>query len=140
MPDITIIRGDSYALRRPLYVYTFVDILGEPYDLAGCTVRTTFKPEIIPIESDPDDISALVRHDVVVGLDGTPVSNGLILQGYAHQGVVRDHFTAAETKVLEPHQRLISDLQLTDVEGEVMTWMWDDGFIAIDSVTNRDVL
>jgi hypothetical protein len=137
MPDLIIIRGDSYALRRPLYTYTIVDDLGGPFNLSGCTVRTTFKTAISPIDLDPNDELAVIKHQVAVDLSGVATSTGLVLQGPATAGIVRDHFTAAETRILQTDIRFVSDLQLTDAAGEIFTWMWDEGIMAIDSVTNR---
>lgn len=140
MPDITIIRGDSYALRRPLFTYTLVDDLGQPFNLAGCTVRTTYKPEIYTIEDDPVDASAPIRHMMVVDINGTVTSSdGLALSGPAANGVVLDRFNSYDTKQIPPDVRHIGDLQLTDANGEIFTWTWVDGLIAVDSVTNRDV-
>lgn len=140
MPDITIIRGDSYALRRPLFTYTLVDEFGQPFNLAGCTVRTTFKPEVYTIEADPADASAPVRHMIVIDINGNVTSSdGLVLKGPAANGVVLDHFSSYDTKQLPSDTRLIGDLQVTDANNEVFTWTWSDGVIAVDSVTNRDV-
>ena len=101
MPDITIIRGDSYALRRPLYTYTLVDDQGNPFDLSGCTVRSTFKSEITPVDTDPNDDMAVIKHEVTIDAGGVQTYNdGLYLAGPATDGVLHDRFTSVETKLL----------------------------------------
>jgi|SRR5690606_25231771 len=138
MPDITIIRGDSYAIRRPLYTFEFVDEFGAPFNLAGCTVRTTYKSQIGPIDVDPDDQLAPVRHSITIDLNGVATPNGLYLKGPASAGVVVDRITSSESKEFQTDLMYISDVQITDANDEVFTWIFQDGIRAIDAVTNRD--
>lgn len=139
MANLTIIRGDSYALRRPLYTYTIVDENSAPFPLEGCTIRTTYKPISISLDVDPDDQTAIIRHEIVIGEDGVPsVTNGLHLQGSSAAGIVVDRMSSTETKAFLPEIVYLSDLQLTDALGEVFTWIWVDGVLAIDAITNRD--
>ena len=139
MANITIIRGDSYALRRPLYTYTIVDENSAPFNLAGCTIRTTYKVQSAPISIDPDDQLAAIRHIMTVDLNGVAtLTTGLYLSGPASAGIVHDRMSATETKTFTADAAYISDLQLTDANGEVFTWLWNDGVIAVDGITNRD--
>ncbi len=61
MANTTIIRGDSYALRRPLFTHTFVDDNGDPFDLSGCTVRSTFKTATTDPTTDTTDTTAVIK-------------------------------------------------------------------------------
>lgn len=140
MPDITIIRGDSYAVRRPIYTYVLVDDEGQPFNLAGCTVRTTLKTEITPVDTDPNDDMAIIKHQMDVDTNGIETFNdGLYLLGAASQGVITERLTYVETKMFQPNVTYYSDIQLTDASGEIFTWTWNDGLRAADSVTNRDM-
>ena len=69
MADRTIIRGDSYATRRPLWTITLVDEVSAAFDLTGCTVRTTYKTTLTDPTADPSDTSAEIAHTLIV--DGT---------------------------------------------------------------------
>ena len=138
MPEISIIRGDSYAIRRPLYTFEFVDEDGAPFNLAGCTVRTTYKAQTTPIDIDPDDQLAIIRHSVTIDFDGMPSPNGIYLKGAASEGVVVDRLSSTETKAFVPGTLYVSDVQLTDANDEVFTWLFSDGLRAVEGITNRD--
>lgn len=139
MPDITIIRGDSYALRRPLFTYAFVADGGGPFPLEGCIVRTTYKPAILGPEDDPIDASAAIKHTLRVGSDGIPTeTTGLFLSSTAAAGIVVERMTATETRTLPKGVALVSDLELTDANGEVFTWLFTDWLQNVDAVTQRN--
>lgn len=134
----TIIRGDSYAIRRPLYTYTLVDDVGVPFNLTGCTIRTTYKSVLTPPETDPNDTSAPIKHTLIVdGSGNATTEDGLHLVGAASAGVVEEWLTATESRALPLATALISDIELVDQNGEVFTWMFDDTLQATEAVTNR---
>src|SRR5690349_9833116 len=109
----TIIRGDSYGIRRPLYTITLVDSLGDPFDLTGCTVRTTYKTTVTAPTDDPTDTSAAIKHDIVVNGVGTPTAqNGLHMVGAAADGVIEERLTAVESRSLPLNTPLFSDVVL----------------------------
>lgn len=138
MPNVTIIRGDSYALRRPLYTYTLVDDENASFDLSGCTVRTTFKTVTTDPADDPTDASAALTGLLVVGSDGTPTTQtALYLVGDATAGTFEHRLTAAETAALPTGAAWVSDVELTDVNGEVFTWLFTETLTTVDGITNR---
>lgn len=134
----TIIRGDSYALRRPLYTYTLVDENLEPLNLAGCTVRTTYRAAPASLTEDPTDGSAVWKATLQLNSSGVPIiSTGLALKGTAAEGVVEVRMSAYDTRHLPYNVELISDLEVTDAQGEKFTFLFNEKLIAIDGVTHR---
>lgn len=134
----TIIRGDSYALRRPLYVYTLVDSNLNPLPLSGCTIRTTYRSSKASIQEDPSDSSAVWKGTLILDESGLPIfSNGLALRGPASDGVVEVHLSAEASRALPLGVELISDLEVTDALGEKFTFLFDETIIAVDGVTHR---
>lgn len=59
------------------------------------------------------------------------------LVGAANAGVVQEHLSSMETRLLESGGTYFSDLQITDAAGEVLTFTWTDGLEVTDSYTNR---
>lgn len=136
----TIIRGDSYARRRPLYVYTLVDNDLEPLNLAGCTIRTTYRTSKATIQEDPADQSAVWKGTLRIDETGLPfVSEGMALRGPASGGVVEVHLSSTASRSLPLGVELISDLEVTDAMGEKFTFLFDETIIAVDGVTHREV-
>lgn len=134
----TIIRGDSYGIRRPLYTITLVDSLGDPFDLTGCHVRTTYKTAITAPTDDPTDTSAAIKHDLIVsGAGAATTQNGLYMVGAATDGVIEERLTAVESRALPLNTPLFSDVELTDSNGEIFTWVFADTLVTTDGVTNR---
>lgn len=133
MPNI--VKGDSYAIRRPMWTHEFVDINNDPMDFAGCTLLTTYKPSIVPIDDDPDDSEAVVRHSIVFDMDGQPTSeNGLF---YIAPGVIVERFPSELTRTLPTGVALRFDIQLEDANGEYFTFVIGETVTATDSITNR---
>jgi len=138
MATRTIIRGDSYGIRRPLFTLTLVDESSNPFNLTGCTVRTTYKTVATDPTTDPTDADAPIKHSITI--DGTGAvtdSDGLFLVGLVTAGVIEERLTAAESRVLPLEVDLISDVELTDQNGEVFTWPFTDTLRAVDGITNR---
>lgn len=134
----TIIRGDSYGIRRPLYTLTLVDEVSAPFDLTSCTLRTTYKVVTTDPSDDPSDLTAPIKHEIVINGSGVAITeDGLYLVGPAINGVIEERMTAAETIALPLNVDLISDIQLTDQNGEIFTWLFTDTLKTIDGVTNR---
>lgn len=134
----TVIRGDSYAIRRPLYTYTLVDDNANPFDLTGCTIRTTYKAALTAPETDPTDTSAAIKHTLIINGSGAATTeDGLHLVGAATNGVIEEWLTSTESRSLPLATSLLSDIELTDANGEIFTWLFDDTLIAADAVTNR---
>lgn len=139
MAERIIIRGDSYALRRPLYRIELLTTNGLPFDLRGCTVRTTYKPAPTSPQDDPNDISAAILHEIEIDENGTVLREaGLHLVGDAINGVLEERLTAHESRSLPLNVPLFSDIELTDKNGEKFTWIMADGIKAIDGYTNRE--
>ena len=134
----TIIRGDSYALRRPLWTLTFVDELANPFNLTGCTVRTTYKTASTAPADDPNDTNAPIKHTIIINGSGTPTTqDGLFLVGAATGGIIEERLTATESRVLPLNTELLSDIEVTDASGEIFTWVITDTLKAVDGFTNR---
>lgn len=134
----TIIRGDSYGIRRPLYTLTLVDTNNNPFDLSGCTVRMTYKSVLTDPTTDPNDSNAPIKHSIVIAIDGTVTdSTGLVLVGDAADGVLEERLSASESRIIPANVELQSDVELTDQNGEVFTWLFTDTIKAVDGVTNR---
>lgn len=141
MAQRSITRGDSYGLRRPLYEYEFINDLGESFDLAGCTIRTTYKPEKTSIEDDPEDMSAAIVHELVLDANGIPTKeDGLYLIGNALEGKIQERLSAQETKVLPLNTPLKGDVEVVDAAGEIFTWVLDEELVAVDGYTHRSLL
>lgn len=140
MTDRQVIRGDSFTTRRAFYQITLRDDQNQLFDLTGCTVRTTFKSTPDAPADDPDDTMAAIRHTLIVGVDGVPtLSNGLYLVGPATGGTIEERLTVAESIVLPLSIKLVSDIEVTDAGGEVMTLLFQGTLTAIDGITNRTV-
>lgn len=138
MASVTLIRGDSYALRRPLFTHTFVDDLGAAFDLTGCTVRSTFKTATTDPTSDTTDSTAAIKATLIVDGTGTATTETkMYLVGAATAGVCELRLTAAETLALDTGVSWLSDVELTDANGEVFTFLFADTLETADGYTNR---
>ena len=134
----TLIRGDSYAIRRPLYVITFVDDEATPLDLTGCTIRSTYKVAPTDPTIDDTDDGAYIKSTLVIDNDGDATTeDGLFLQSTASTGVVVQKLEASDTLALPLNIEIRGDIELTDPNGEVFTWILDEALVAIDGYTNR---
>ena len=134
----TVIRGDSYGIRRPFYTYTFVDSGDLPLNLAGCTIRTTYKAGKASAADDPNDATAEIKHHITLNGSGGIVSqNGLYLESTAAAGILVERLTASETLALSLDTPLLNDVELTDSNAEVSTWLYEEPLTAIDAYTNR---
>ena len=139
MTAYEIIRGDSYAVRRPFFTYELVDDLNDPFDLTGCTVRTTWKVATTDPSTDPTDASAVLKGLLIVDGTGTATTEtNLEMVGLATAGTIVHRVTAAETLALTAGVTWESDVELTDANGEVFTFLFSgDTLTAIDGYTNR---
>lgn len=138
MATRTIIRGDTYALRRPLFTITLVDENSDPFNLTSCTVRTTYKTAATSPDTDPDDTDAPIKHFITInGAGAVTDSDGLFLVGAATAGVLEERLSATESRAMPVNVELISDVELTDQNGEVFTWLFTDALKAVDGITNR---
>lgn len=133
-----IIRGDSYGIRRPFYTYSFVDGEGDPLDLTGMTIRTTYKTAKTDPNTDTTDSTAVVKHFIEFdGAGDVDDSDGLFLVGDASGGIIVERLTSAETLDLSLNATYFNDVELTDANAEVFTWIYSEGLTAIDGYTNR---
>ena len=138
MAVIEVIRGDDYTQSRPLKTLTFEDAASDPLNLAGCTIRTTYKPVITPPETDPNDTTAEIRHFITFsGAGAVSDSEGFVLVGTAAGGQVNEYLTKTETMSITPDVELVNDVELTNAAGEVMTFTQVDTLMAVDAPTNR---
>ena len=138
MADLQIVRGDSYALRRPLYTHLLTNANGTPFDLTGCTVRTTFKTETTDPNSDTTDSTAVIKGTLIVNGSGTATTETkMYMVGAATAGEVELRLSASDTLALATGTQWSSDVELTDGNGEVFTWVFTDKLSTIDGYTNR---
>jgi len=134
----TIIRGDDYGIRRPLWIHTFVDGDGVALDLTGMTIRTTYKTAALPAATDPIDASAAIKHFIVIDGTGTVTDqDGLYLETTAAAGILLERLTKAETLALSLVDELLHDIEVTDQNGEISTVPFTDPLVAVDAYTNR---
>jgi hypothetical protein len=138
MADVEIYRGDSYAIRRPLFTHTFVDDNADPFDLTSCTVRSTFKT--IPTDSSTDttDSTAVIKATLIVDGTGTATTETkMYLVGLATAGVCELRLSAADTSAMIVDTDFFSDVELTDGNGEVFTFVMPDSLRVVEPYTNR---
>ena len=134
-----LVRGDDYTITRPLFKFQLLDSLLQPLDIRGCKLQVTWKPVLTSIEADPNDTSAIIKHELQINLAGTvTLSNGLVLDTTALTGVVYERLTKTESANMPLNTELVGDLQLTNSAGEVLTWIFTDKIRGIDGVTHRN--
>jgi hypothetical protein len=140
MADRQIIRGDDYGVRRPLFRITLYTDTMAPFDLTGCTLRTTYKAAKTTPNADPNDTGAAIKHTLIINESGSATTqNGLYLIGLASGGVIEERLTATESRTLPLNTKLFSDVEITDSLGEKATFFSEGSLTAIDGYTNREV-
>lgn len=134
-----IVRGDTYVLRRPFLVYDLVDDTLSPFDLTGCTIRTTWKVATTDPNTDTTDADGVLKGTLVVDGTGTATTeDGLYMVGLATDGTIEHRLPSADTLALDIGVTWVSDLEVTDANGEVSTFFFDgETATAIDGYTNR---
>lgn len=142
MTERVLFRQDSYpANKRPVYRYEFVDADLLPMNLASCTVRATFK--VVPTDpnTDPTDTDAAITADITFdefgAVSGTPTSWALPSGMTAADGVLELVLTSDETMTLPLATQLLSDVQITDADGDISTLIMVGTLSARDGFTNR---
>ena len=145
MAERIIIRGDSYQQRRPLYIIEMDAVnpitgtIG-PLNLAGTTVRTTFKRVPTDPVSDPNDTDAPIKADVTISSTGVATSNGLVLVGAANAGKLAHYLSAVQSRSLPLGQQWVSDVVVIFADtGEEISKEYTDTVSAISRITNREV-
>jgi hypothetical protein len=132
----TIIRGDD---KRGFCQYAVLDTNGNPLSLAGCLILTTFRTTKTPIESDPFDATALIKHHMQIAGDGSvTLSQGLRLATNAAAGIIIEDLSSAETRLLPVDVPIYNDVQIRDATGVTTTYIMSDHSIATDGYTNRE--
>lgn len=137
--DKTITRGDDHYAERPIYTVTIVDDALAPYDLANCTVRSTWRSVPIPPEGveggDEDDAGAALAASITLDGEGeVTASSNLILppDGAASDGVLLLIADRSTTAGMPLASALKGDVQLTDAADRVHT------VILLATLTTRD--
>ncbi len=134
--QIQIIRGDAYAVRRPLFRFQLKEH-GIPINLLGCVVRVTLRPKPTSIEEDPTDAQAAWKGRLLVSSGGASTSYGVAIWGSYTLGQIEVRPTSADTRTFPVGVELIGDVEVTDSNGEKFTYILPDTVIAIDGVTHR---
>lgn len=142
MSQRTIVRGDTYVIRRAVFVVTAVQLdLVTPFDFSGCTVRMTFRATPVPIATDSTDSTAALKGTIAFtalgAVSGSPENMALPVGGTAAQGVLWLTATAAITAALPLGTILHFDVQVTDANGEILTAIMPGTLTAVDGYTNR---
>lgn len=139
MTDKTIFRGDSYDF-NPRYLYR-IELVNDqlaPFDMAGCTIRTTYKPGPTDPAKDPNDTWAPIKHDITFSAAGAILSSsGLRLESTAAAGVLIEDLPRAESLTLPLGVPLNSDVQVTTADGKDITILAIGILTAADGYTNR---
>ncbi|MGC4107827.1 MAG: hypothetical protein QM753_16010 [Thermomicrobiales bacterium] len=136
--QVPILIGDSYGIARRLWEFQFADVNGAAYDLAACTIYTTYKTTLTDPQDDPDDDSALIRHFITFNASGVvTASEGLYLVGSASGGKIQERFTSAETIELPAGIDIQGDVRLIDANHETFTFPYLEVLVGVQSVTNR---
>jgi hypothetical protein len=98
----------------------------------------TYKPKSLPAATDPVDATAAIKHFITINSSGTVTAqNGLYLSTTAAAGVLIERLSPAETLALPAGTSLFNDVELTDGNGEVFTWLYTEPLVAVDAYTNR---
>lgn len=127
MANVILTQGDSYAIRRPLYTITLIDDALAPFDLTNCTVRTTFKiAPTDPLTDTTDSTAAIAATLIVNGAGVATTEDGLYMIGAATDGTIEQRLTATDTLNLAVGVSWFSDIELTDANDEVFTWVFTD--------------
>ena len=139
MPLYEIVRGDTYAIRRPFFRYELVTETNTPFDLAGCTVRTTSKVAPLSPQSDPTDTRGVLKGTLIVDHSGMATTEDhLYMIGPSADGVIEHRLSAADTVALPLGVTWITDVEVVDADGEVTTFFFDgDTITTRDGITNR---
>lgn len=145
MANREITRGDSYQQRRPLYIIELDAVdpatgtIG-PLNLAGTTVRTTFKRVATDPIGDPSDTDAPIKADITIDAGGVATSNGLVLVGAATAGKLAHYLSATQSRSLPLGQQWVSDVVVIFADtGEEISKRYSDTLSAADRITNREV-
>ena len=134
----SIYQQDSYNFTRYLQRIEFFDDALNPMDLRGCTILVTYKPALVAVADDATDTTAAIKHELQISLAGeVTVSTGLSLETDALSGVVIERLTSAETTDMPIDTLLTGDLQLTDANGEILTWVFTESLKTVPAATNR---
>ena len=138
MTTRSIYQQDSYNFTRYLQRIEFFDDALNPMDLRGCTILVTYKPALVAVADDATDTTAAIKHELQISLAGEAVvSTGLSLESAATDGVVIERLTSAETTDMPIDTLLTGDLQLTDANGEILTWVFTETLKTVPAATNR---
>lgn len=138
MTTRSIYQQDSYNFTRYLQRIEFFDDALNPMDLRGCTILVTYKPALVAVADDAEDATAAIKHELQISLAGEAVvSTGLSLESAATDGVVIERLTSAETTDMPIDTLLTGDLQLTDANGEILTWVFTESLKTVPAATNR---
>lgn len=143
MSDRSIVAGDSYEGTRALYLIALTRLDGTPYDLTGCTVRTTFKPVA---DDDATDAAAPIKAQIVIDGAGAAASAGLVLGEIvgdafvptpASAGKLAHVLTKQQSAAVPVGTALVSDVEVTDAAGRVSTFLFTETLTAVRGITNR---
>lgn len=145
MANREIVRNDSYQQRRPLYIIELDAVdpatgTTGPLNLAGTTVRTTFKLVATDPVDDPNDTDAPIRADITIDSSGVATSNGLVLVGAATAGKLAHYLSATQSRSLPLNQKWVSDVVVIFADtGEEISKEYTDTVSASGRITNREV-
>jgi hypothetical protein len=136
-----IIRGDTKK-----WALAFVDDIGDPLDLSGCTVWFTAK---VTISNDMLDEDAIIQHKIEInGSGGVVETDGFLIGGKhpvtgvpattAAEGVLTQVLSAAESTLLASGE-YIYDIQIRTPLGEVYTPVLGQTVSVVEDITRQSV-
>lgn len=140
MPLRTLVRGDDYIIRRQIFVLELADDTLAPFNMAGCTIRVTFKPSAVPPADDPVDATAPFKGNITFDLGGVVTASSnlkLPTGGSASDGVLWVTANRTTTLALPLGGPLGSDVEIVDANGEYLTIFSSWTTETVDGYTNR---
>lgn len=128
--DRVLTRGDDYWADRPVWTVTLVGVDPldpdnlTPFDLTGCTVRSTWRPGPIPPGEDASDTTAALAASIAFDGNGdVTASSHMILppDSSASDGVLLLVADRATTTAMPLTAGLRGDVQITDAADKVVS-------------------
>lgn len=138
MNTISVVRGDSYSSKRPIKRTTVYVSAGVPLNLAGCTVRTTIRSEMLSPLEDPTDSKAAWKGTLAVDSNGNATEqHNIFMIGPASAGTIEIRMYAYDSRKLPNVEELVGDIQITEPSGEVYTLPDRYKIVLSDGITHR---
>ncbi len=148
MTERILIRSDDYLSRRPVFRFELIDVEASdtagtivPLNMAGHTIRTTFRTGPVDPAADPTDATAPLKAEIAFAangsLNGTPLHFAVPEGMTAADGRLELRLSKAVTSTLPLGTELKFDIQVTNPDGEDDTVFLTATLSAQDGYTSR---